>query len=131
MGFTVATSIQALFSLIGLGITIFSDIEGDLSILVSFILFFLIPALGAYGTHFKKRSAILVSLVFFLSQSIRGIGTDNIIPNIMPISISFPFGDFSSGQGYLIDLFAIFMAIFLGWLLKLVITSNKKIKRDC
>lgn len=125
MKFTIATLIQALFALIALGIIIYSDIESDLSIFVSIVFFVLIPSLGAYGTYFKKRSEILVSLVFFISQVYRSINTDNIIPNIRPITISFPFGDFSNGHGYLIDLFAIFMAIFLAWLLKLVITSNK------
>ncbi|MFT5755561.1 MAG: hypothetical protein ACI9LM_000270 [Alteromonadaceae bacterium] len=130
MGFTVATSIQILFAIIGLGITLYSDIKSDLSTLVCIILFVLVPALGAYGTYFKKPNAILVSLVFFLSQSVRSISTDNIIPNIMPITISFSFGDFLNGQGYLIDFFAISMAIFLAWLLRLAIPT-KNLKRDC
>lgn len=124
MKFTIATLIQLLFALIGLGIIIYSDIENDLSIFVSFVLFVLIPSLGAYGTYFKKRSAILISLVFFISQVYRSISTDNLIPNIRAITISFPFGDFSNGHGYLIDFFAIFMAIFLAWLLKEVIALN-------
>lgn len=125
MGFTVATSIQLLFALIGLGITIYTDIENNLSMLVSAILFVLIPALGAYGTYFRKPSAILVSLFFFLFQSVRSVGGDNIVPNIMPITLSFSFGDFLNGQGYLVDFFAIFMAIFLAWLLRLSLTPTK------
>jgi hypothetical protein len=68
--------------------------------------------------------------VFFISQSIRSIGTDNIIPNIMPISLSVPFGDFSTGQGYLVDLFAMSMAMLLAWLLKRVTFPNVYEKRD-
>ena len=60
MKFTIATLIQAIFALIGLGIIIYSDIESDLSIFISIVFFVLIPSLGAYGTYFKKRSAILV-----------------------------------------------------------------------
>jgi hypothetical protein len=128
--FTIATLIQALFALIGLGIVMYSYIESDLSIFISIVFYVLVPSLGAYGTYFKKRSAILVSLVFFISQVYRNISTDNLIPNIRPITISFPFGDFSNGHGYLIDFFAIFMAIFLAWLLKEVIATNKLINKN-
>lgn len=130
MKFTIATLIQAIFALIGLGIIIYSDIESDLSIFISIVFFVLIPSLGAYGTYFKKRSAILVSLVFFISQVYRSISTDNLIPNIRAITISFPFGDFSNGHGYLIDFFAIFMAIFLAWLLKEIIAPYKLINKN-
>lgn len=127
--FKVASSILALYTLIGLGVTIYSDFESDLSALVSILLYVLIPAYGTYGTWTKSRIAMLITLVFFISQSVRSVGTDGLIPHIAPITISFPVGDFSNGQGYLIDLFAISMAVFLAWLLKLVITPNKHIKR--
>lgn len=128
MKFIIATSIQALFALIGLGLMLYSNFESNLSLVISVVLFVLIPALGAYGTHYRKRGAIMISIVFFVSQSYRSINADNIIPNIAPITISFPFGDFSTGQGYLIDFFAIFMAIFLAYLFKVVVTPNKRIK---
>lgn len=110
--FKVASSILALFSLIGLGITIFSDFENIESLIICSLLYVLIPAFGAYGTLIKSRSGILVSMALFLFQSIRSVGSDSLIPHIAPITISFPFADFSNGKGYLIDYFAIFMAIF-------------------
>ena len=128
MKFKVASSILALFTLIGLVVIIYSDFESDLSALISILLFVLLPAYGAYGTWVKSRIAILITEVFFTSQSVRNVGTDNLLPHIAPITISFPIGDFSKGQGYLVDIFAIFMAIFLAWLLKVVITTNKGLK---
>ena len=130
MKFNVASSILGLFTLIGLGITISSDFESIASLLVVFLLYVLIPAYGTYGTFVKSRSAILVSIVFFISQSIRNVGSESLMPHIAPISVSFPFGDFSNGRGYVIDYFAIFMAIFLAWLLKVIITANKQINQE-
>jgi len=127
MKFKVASSILAVFTLIGMGLIVFSDFENDLSILICILLYVLIPAYGTYGTFAKSRSAIIVSILFFVWQSIRSVGTGNLIPHIAPITISFPIGDFSNGQGYLIDFFAIFMVIFLAWLLKVAITPNKQI----
>jgi hypothetical protein len=128
--FKVASSILALFTLIGLGVTIFSDFENIERLIICSVLYVLIPAYGAYGTFIRSRTGILVSMTLFLFQSIRSVGSDSLIPHIAPITISFPFGDFSNGQGYLIDYFAIFMAIFLAWLLKVVITPNKSLNRD-
>ncbi|WP_105168170.1 hypothetical protein [Pseudoalteromonas sp. T1lg23B] len=108
MKFKVASSILALFTLIGLGVTIYSDFESYLSAVVSILLYVLVPAYGTYGTWVKSRIAILITLVFFISQSVRSVGTDSLIPHIAPITISFPVGDFSSGQGYLIDFFCYF-----------------------
>jgi hypothetical protein len=130
MKFKVASSILALFTLIGLVVIIYSDFESDLSALISILLFVLLPAYGAYGTWVKSRIAILITVVFFTSQSVRNVGTDNLFPHIAPITISSPIGDFSNGQGYLVDFFAISMAIFLAWLLKVVITPNKALKSD-
>jgi hypothetical protein len=128
--FKVAGSILILFTLIGLFVVIFSDFYSIVSVLIFFVLYVLIPAYGAYGTFVKSRRAIFVSMVFFISQSIRSVGGDSLIPHIAPITLSLPFGDFSNGQGYLIDYFAIFMAIFLAWLLKVLITPNKPFKQD-
>ncbi len=130
MKFKVASFILALFTLIGLVVIPYSDFESDLSALISILLFVLLPAYGAYGTWVKSRMAILITVVFFIFQSVRNVGTDNLFPHIAPITISFPIGDFSNGQGYLIDFFAISMAIFLAWLLKVVIIPNKVLKSD-
>ena len=130
MKFKVASFILSLFTLIGLVVITYSNFESDLSALISILLFVLLPAYGAYGTWVKSRMAILITVVFFIFQSVRNVGTDNLFPHIAPITISFPIGDFSNGQGYLIDFFAISMAVFLAWLLKVVITPNKALKSD-
>ncbi|GAA6170360.1 hypothetical protein NBRC116592_00300 [Colwellia sp. KU-HH00111] len=122
--FKIATYILALFSLIGLIATIYIDFESNLSALISLLLYVLLPAYGAYGTWVKSRIAIPITLVFFVSQSIRSVSSEGLIPNIAPITLSFAVGDFLNGKGYLIDFFAIFMALFLAWLFKVIITSN-------
>ncbi|MDO6719191.1 hypothetical protein Q4575_07260 [Psychrosphaera sp. 1_MG-2023] len=125
MKFKVASSILAIFTLIGLGIVIFSDFESTASRLICLALYVLIPAYGAYGIFIRSRRAIFVSVAFFISQSIRMVDSESIIPHIAPITVSVPFGDFSNGQGYLIDYFAIVMVVFLIWLLKGLMTPNK------
>lgn len=110
--------------MIGLITIIYSDFESDISFLVSVLIFVAFPAYGTYGTWTKSRISIFITLLFFVSQSVRHVGVDSFIPHIAPITISFSIGDFSSGQGYLIDFFAISMAIFLAWLLKAAITLN-------
>ena len=92
------------------------------------MLYVFIPAFGAYGTWFKNRVAIFITLLFFVSQSFRTVGGDSAIAHIAPITISLPIGDFVNGKGYLIDLFAIGMAVFIGWLLKLTISPNRSTK---
>ncbi len=124
MKFKVASLILALFSLIGFIGIIYVGFDSDFSLVIGIVLYGLIPAYGAYGTWVKSRIAIFILLLFFVSQCIRSIGTDSLLPNFTPITISFPFGDFSDGQGYLIDLFAIFMVIFLAMLLKEVTTTK-------
>jgi len=121
MKFKVASSILALYSLIGFIGTLYAE----LGLLMGVLFYGLIPAYGAYGTWLSSRIAIVISLLFFTSQCIRSIGTDSLLSNFTPITISFPVGDFSNGQGYLIDFFAIFMVIFLATLLKEVTTTKQ------
>lgn len=118
MKFTVAILILACFALIGLGIIILSDFASTASRLICLVLYVLIPAYGAYGIFVKSKLAILVTLLFFISQSIRMVDSESLIPHIAPITLSVAFGDFSNGQGYLIDFFAMVMVVFLMWLLK-------------
>ena len=130
MKFKLASSILALFALIGFWVIVFAEFESNLIVLICVVLYVIIPVYGAYGIWVKSRNGIFVSLLFFVMQSVRSIGTDSLIPNIAPISISVPLGNFSNGQGYLIDFFAIFMAVLLAWLLKEVATPNKPHKLD-
>lgn len=125
--FKVASAILTLFTLIGLTIVIYTDLESYPKTAISIMLYVLIPAYGAYGTWFKSPVAILTTLLFFITQSVRRIGYGSLIPHIAPITLSFPVGEFVNGQGYLIDCFAIFMAVFLALLFKQVAFSNKQV----
>lgn len=116
---------MALFALIGLGVTIFAGLANTLTVFLCLILYVVIPAYGSYGTFVKSRRAIVVSMVFFVSQSIRNIDNTSLLPHISPISISFAFGDVANGQGYLIDYFAIFMVVFLAWLFRVEFNTRK------
>lgn len=125
MKFKVASVILALFSFIGFGMVIYSGFNINISTLICFVLYVLLPAYGSYGVFTKNRFAIIISVLFFASQSVRSVGGENLVPHISPISLALPFGDFSSGHGYLIDFFAIFMVLFLACLFKELITSSK------
>jgi hypothetical protein len=130
MKFKIASTILTIFTLIGLGITILTDFESELSLFICIVLYVLIPAYGAYGTFVKSRLAVIISLLFFISQSIRHVSEGSLIPHLAPITISFPLGDFSKGQGYLIDVFAIFMVVLLAWLLKDGMLSHKLMNQE-
>ena len=108
----------------GVGIIVISDVESILHSLIVVLLYVLIPAYAAYGTFFKHRTAIVVSLLFFMFQSLRRVSNDGLITHTAPISISVPFGDFANGRGFLIDFFAITMAIVFAWLLKSLLEPN-------
>lgn len=125
MYFKLASIILALFAVIGLVLCLYLDFESYLNTITSVLLYVFIPAYGAYGTWNKSAISIFLSLMLFILLSIRTVNVDSLIPHISPISISFPIGDFSKGEGYLIDYFAIFMAIFLACLFKIVIQPRK------
>ena len=124
MFFKLASVVLSLFALIGVGVCLYFDFESSLSGIASVLLFVLVPIYGAYGTWNKNALGIFLSLIMFMFLSIRKVSVDSLLPHIAPISISFPIGDFSNGDGYLVNYFAIFMAIFLAWLLKVVITRK-------
>lgn len=126
MKFKVASFILALFALIGLGLASVYDFNSVTSLVMFIVLYVFVPAYGSYGTFSKNYIAISVTMLFFIFHSIRSVGSDSLLPNIAPITISFPLSDFSNGKGYLIDYFAIFMVIFLAWLLKATISVQKK-----
>lgn len=131
MKFKVVSFILAAFTLIGLGITLYTGVENPLSTVICILLYVLIPAYGAYGTWVQNRGAIFITLLFFISQSVRNVGNGSLIPHIAPITVSFPIGDFVNGEGYLIDFFAIFMAIYLAWLLREINSLKKDVEREC
>jgi len=128
--FKLASLIHALYALIGLSIVIFYEFEHIKSIVFSCLLYVLIPLYGAYGCYVANAKALVVSILFFISQSVRHVGNENVLPHIAPISISFPFGDFASGNGYLIDFFALFMAFYVGYLLVNMLSANRLHKQD-
>ena len=130
MKFKITSAILTLYTLIGLGVTILTNFENYISVVICIIFYVFIPALGAFGIWMKNRGLIFISILFFISLSIRNVGNDSIIPHIAPITVSFPFGDFANGEGYLIDYFAIFMAIFLTWLLRGLLASNQNVRRN-
>ena len=124
MKFKVTSIILGLYTLIGVVISGYSQFEQYGSTLLSILLYVLLPAYGTYGIRLKNKTAIIITLVLFLSQSVRIISADALIPHIAPITISIPLGDFSKGQGYLIDFFAIAMVVWLGWLFREVNSAN-------
>jgi len=128
--FKLASLIHALYALIGLSIVIFYEFEHIESIVFSCLLYVLIPLFGAYGCYVANAKALVVSILFFISQSVRHVGNENVLPQIAPISISFPFVDFARENGYLIDFFALFMALYVGYLLVIVLSANRVHKQD-
>ncbi|WDD99300.1 hypothetical protein [Thalassomonas actiniarum] len=115
MKFKLASIVLAIFSLLAIGVVAFSGMENNplVNIFSYLVVFILIPAYGAYGAWYKRRTALFVALMVFACQSIREVGGDSWFPYFSPFSLAIPFGDFSDGQGYLVDCFAIVMAMSL------------------
>ncbi|NQZ22697.1 MAG: hypothetical protein HRT53_11635 [Colwellia sp.] len=129
MKFKFASSILAVYAIIALGVFIFSGFEHKAVInLFSYaFLYIVIPAYGAFGIWKHKQRSVFISLLFFVSQSIRTIGGDNWFIYGAPFSLGMAFGDFSDGQGYLVDYFAISMAVFLALLFWTLYSANKQL----
>ena len=132
MKFRFASFILSVYSLVGIGIVVSSELETKAAFnLLSYILLYIIvPTYGAYGVWKKNPTCVVVSLLFFTSQSTRVIGRESWFPYPPPLALGLPFGDFSDGQGYLFDYFSASMVIFLVILLWVLFTPNKQINKD-
>jgi len=126
IAFKIASCLLIVFSVTGMAVIAFSPFESKpfFNLLSYIIAFILLPLYGAYGAWRQSRKELFFSSLFFLSQSIRFISGDLWFPYSPPISLGIPFGDFLNGQGYLIDFFAITMAIYLASLLWMLTTSK-------
>jgi len=118
--FKLVSTTLAIYSFVGMGLIVFSDWESKpiLNLLSYLLVFVIIPMYGAYGVWTKSKKVLLLALLLFSLQSIRGIGGDLWFPYSPPISLGIPVGGFTDGKGYLIDFFAITMTIFLFGLLR-------------
>ena len=132
MKFRFASFILFVYSLVGIGIVVSSELETKAAFnLLSYIfLYIIVPTYGAYGVWKQNLTSVVVSLLFFTSQSIRVIGGESWFPYPPPLSLGLPFGDFSDGQGYLFDYFSVSMVIFLAVLLWVLFNPNKQISKD-
>lgn len=131
MKFRFASFIITVYSLIGIGVVVNSEFETKavFNLLSYIFLYITIPIYGAYGIWKQDLTSVVISLLFFTSQSIRAIDGRSWFPYPPPFSLGVPFGDFSDGQGYLFDYFAASMVIFLAFLVRVLFTSNKKSTR--
>jgi hypothetical protein len=122
IAFNLAKYLLVIYALTAVAVIVLSPYENNSSLSLAFYIlaFILIPLCGAYGAWQQRRKALFISFLFFLSQSIRVIGGGYWFPYPSPISLGVPFGDFSNGQGYLIDFFAIAIAIHLASLLRIL-----------
>ena len=132
MKFRFASFILSVYSLFGIGIVVSSELESKVAFnLLSYIfLYIIVPTYGAYGVWKQNLTSVVVTLLFFTSQSIRAIGGGSWFPYSPPLSLGVTFGDFSDGQGYLFDYFSASMVIFLVILLWVLFTPNKQINKD-
>jgi len=129
MKFKFASSILAVYAVIALGVFVFSGFEnkGVFNLFSYAFLYIVIPAYGAFGVWKHNQRSVFISLLFFSSQSIRTVGGDNWFIYGAPFSLSMTFGDFSDGQGYLVDYFAISMAVLLALLLWILHSATKQL----
>ncbi len=61
----------------------------------------------------NKKAGYIFALIPSLSQVIRPIGERAWLDLPPPISLGLPFGDFSAGKGFVVDVLAIGLSVFL------------------
>jgi hypothetical protein len=118
--------------MIGIAVIVFSGFDTH-AILRNFsyiCIYIIVPAYGAYDVWKQSLASVIISLLFFASQSVRIIGGDNWFPYAPPFSLSLSIGDFSDGQDYLFDYFSTSMVIMLALLLWVLLRSNKQVSSD-
>ena len=75
------------------------------------IVYVAIPMICAIGIWYRERWALPICIVFWLSQTVKPLGGDQWFPYMPPITLGYPVGDVSQGAGFLINAFAIIMAL--------------------
>lgn len=116
MKYKLASIVLGVYAAIGFTITFLAGIDDLLKMLVSFLLYGVIPTLCAVGLWNQSRISLLLSIALFTSQCIRRVGVGSVLPHIAPITFSLPVSSFEGAGGYLLDFFAILMVLFLAWL---------------
>ncbi|WP_153914264.1 hypothetical protein [Shewanella sp. TC10] len=74
-------------------------------------MFIVIPFVGSYCVLKGNRLGLVPLLVLFATQVVRPLPLNELFPFQAPFSLAMPFGNFSQGQGYLVDFFAIAMLL--------------------
>lgn len=102
-----------LYALIGLvfGVVRWSILLEQGNLISYFAWFFFIPALIAWLCI--KRMWLVLTPWYFAAQFVRPLNSDSWLPSNPPVSLGWAFGDFSVGQGRLLDGFALMMALLL------------------
>lgn len=121
----VCSLILGLYAVIGAVAAVLALTHNWSAFVIGFALFAAIPALCCYGVWRKRPLAYLLGIGYFVFQSIRHVDPNSVIPHIAPITLSFPVGDFANGTGYLVDIFAISMALCLVYLFCGFISGNR------
>lgn len=109
------TAILSLYSVIGAVLLLSQLREGWVYLMVNSMLFVVIPLIGVYGMWRRNRTALLLTLLFFGWQSIRRVNSISWLSERIPISLSWPVGDFANGHGVLLDFFAMIMMVLIIW----------------
>lgn len=101
----------AFYAIVGIIIVMDIAIVNRVYFFETLCLLVLIPMYGSYGVWRNKQIPIVGNIVLFGYLSVRFISGDSV--QAIPISLAVPFGDFSRGEGFLVDFFAISMVIIL------------------
>ena len=111
------SGVIGLYGLCGI-LTIYLQDDIDIGQWIAMTLMFVIfPFYAAFALWMGNKLAACISWLYFMSQTIRYVGPDKILPNSYPISIVYPVTDFSSGFGYFIDFFSVTITLVLSFIL--------------
>ncbi|QFU22450.1 hypothetical protein FM038_009965 [Shewanella eurypsychrophilus] len=123
----IAAFISCLYAMTGLGVMAFAEPSHDIlsKFVIYGVIFLLSPLLCAYGLWFRKSWGRIFTLVFFLFQCVKPFTFLHWLPFYPPISLGIPFGDFTTGSAYLLDIFSIVMTAYL-----LIIWKEQSLRGD-
>lgn len=125
MSYKIASIILLFFALFGGVINIVTDFDNRYILLLSLVVYVCIPFIGAISCWKKLAPGMVLAVIFFAFLSVRTTSNMSILPHMSAFSIAYPIGNFSEGKGYLIDFFAIFMALFVSYLSKRIVIKSK------
>ena len=116
--YQLTTALLVIIALIALAIVLLTPASNTslFRALAYGAVFVFLPLVAAWGLWSEKTWGILLSMLFYLSQCVKPLAILSWFPFMPPVSLAIPYGNFTQGEGMLIDVYAITITAWLVFL---------------